>query len=204
MIKSNAVGEPRVRQHPEAINGLVRRAGDGDDRAWNRLVDEFTELVWSVTRSHRLSDADAADVAQTTWLRLVEHMDRLHEPSRLGPWLATTARRESLRTLRRAASVVPSGDELPQQIDDRAEPEVAQLVHERDDALRSAFSHLAERDQAVLRLTLADPPLSYQEIGTALEMPVGSIGPTRMRALDRLRREVELLYPLATGVARAG
>src|SRR6266436_6635561 len=84
------------------IAGLVRGASSGDRQAWNALVDRFHPMVYAVARGHRLSPSDAADVAQTTWLRLVEHLDRINHAERLGAWLATTARRESLRLLRHA------------------------------------------------------------------------------------------------------
>src|SRR5215211_7638838 len=71
---------------------LVRAAAEGDQAAWNGLVDRYNGLVWSVARSHRLATADASDVVQTTWLRLVENLGRLQDPDRVGAWLATTAR----------------------------------------------------------------------------------------------------------------
>src|SRR5436305_889496 len=85
------------------LAALVRSAGGGDTAAWNAIVERFSSLVWATARAHRLSRDDASDVAQTTWLRLVEHLDRIREPDRLGAWLATTARHESLRTIRRGA-----------------------------------------------------------------------------------------------------
>src|SRR3954449_1219324 len=111
------------------VADLVRAAAEGDRDAWDALVDRFNGLVWSVARSHRLSTVDASDVVQTTWLRLVEHLGRLQEPERVGAWLATTARRESLRTLRHSARQVPT-DEVPEQV---AETRVdsALLVEER-------------------------------------------------------------------------
>ena len=89
-------------------SGAGRRAGDQD--AWEAIVDRFSGLVWATARAHRLSRADAADVAQTTWLRLVENLDRIRDPERLGGWLATTARRESLRAIRRGTREEPTGE----------------------------------------------------------------------------------------------
>jgi RNA polymerase sigma factor (sigma-70 family) len=89
---------------------LVRSAAAGDQAAWEEIVDRFTSLVWATARAHRLSRADAADVAQTTWLRLVENLDRIREPEALGAWLATTARRESLRVIRHGARESPTDD----------------------------------------------------------------------------------------------
>src|SRR5262245_65492149 len=83
------------------LTQLVRRAADGDEVAWKAIVDRFSGLVWATARAHRLSRDDAVDVVQTTWLRLVEHLDSIREPERLGGWLATTARHESLRLIRR-------------------------------------------------------------------------------------------------------
>jgi RNA polymerase sigma factor (sigma-70 family) len=168
----------------------MRLAALGDRGAWNVLVEEFQGLLRAIARAHRLADADAADVAQTTWLRLVENLDRLQDRSRVGAWLATTARRECLRTLRASARELQA-EEAPE----RAEGDIASidgglLEAERATALWSAFGRLPARDQALLRMLIADPQPSYEEIGAALEMPIGSIGPTRGRALDRLRREL--------------
>ena len=90
---------PATSTQPSAAD-LVFAAKAGDSQAWNALVDRFASTVWAVARAHRLSAADAADVSQTTWMRLVEHLDRIEQPERVGAWLATTARRESLRILR--------------------------------------------------------------------------------------------------------
>src|ERR1700730_18165189 len=87
----------------------MKAAANGDAAAWEALVEQFSGLVWAVARSHRLSSADAADVSQTTWLRVVEHLDRISEPERLGAWLATTARRESLAAIRRGGRTIPVG-----------------------------------------------------------------------------------------------
>ncbi|HLY48738.1 MAG TPA: sigma-70 family RNA polymerase sigma factor, partial [Solirubrobacteraceae bacterium] len=91
---------------------LVRRATQGDQQAWNGLVDRFAATVWAIARAHRLNEASAADVSQTTWLRLVEHLDTIKQPERVGAWLATTARRESLRVLRVSARQVPTGEDF--------------------------------------------------------------------------------------------
>jgi RNA polymerase sigma factor (sigma-70 family) len=171
---------------------LVRLAAGGDRAAWERLVDRFGGLVWSVARAHRLSQADAADVAQTTWLQLVEHLDRLQKPDAVGAWLATTARRESLRVLRINARMPPS-DQVPDAMDPGPPAGAALIAAERDEALWAAFAELPERCRLLLRLLMADDPPSYEEIGEILGMPIGSIGPTRIRCLARLRSEVGLV-----------
>jgi len=167
------------------VAALVGAAAAGDQAAWNGLVDRYNGLVWSVARSHRLSAADASDVVQTTWLRLVEHLGRLQNPERVGAWLATTARRESLRALRHSGRQVLT-EELPETATD-THLGAALLTAERDQALWQAFGGLSERCQMLLRILVSDPPPSYDEIASALEMPIGSIGPTRGRCLERLR-----------------
>ena len=82
---------------PEETAELVARAATGDQSAWEELVDAYAGVIWSVARGFRLRESDAHDVVQTTWLRLLEHLNRLNDPSRVGAWLATTARRECLR-----------------------------------------------------------------------------------------------------------
>lgn len=170
---------------------LVQAAGAGDRYAWEGLVAEFGPLVLGVARAHRLSDVDAADVAQTTWLRLVENFAQVHDPERIGAWLATTASRESVRVLRRARRQIVT-DDLPEP---SGEDDVDQrlVTQESHAAVRSAFRRLRTSDQALLRLLVADPAPSYVQIGRILEIPVGSIGPTRARSLTRLRNEAARL-----------
>ena len=171
---------------------MIRAANGGDDQAWSAIVDRFAGLVWSIARAHRLAPAEAADVAQTTWLRLVENLDRITEPERLGAWLATTTRRECLRHIRLRSRELPTGEdglfEAPS--DDGAEQRL--ITRERTAAVRRAFRRISDRCQALLRLLAAPQELSYEEIAAALDMPIGAIGPTRARCLDQLRRAPEL------------
>jgi RNA polymerase sigma factor (sigma-70 family) len=169
---------------------LIKRAGAKDQQAWRLLVNRFGSLVWAVARSHRLDHADAADVSQTTWLRLAENLDTLRDPARLPGWLATTARRESLRVLAGRRREAP-GD-LPDEPDhDRvARPEASVLTADRNQRLWQAFSGLSERCQRLLRLIATLPELSYAEIGSILDIPIGGIGPTRLRCLQALRRRL--------------
>jgi RNA polymerase sigma factor (sigma-70 family) len=190
-----------TRRSPFDVARLVDRAAGGDHDAWDELVDEFASLVWAVTRSHRLSDDDAADVSQTTWCKLVEHLGHLKQPGRVGAWLVTTARRESLACRPRAARTIPWGDRPPEVADGADQHDARLLREERDAALWTAFTRLDERDRALLRLTVTEPAPGYQEVGEALNMPIGSIGPTRGRALERLRREVGDDLDLLRGAA---
>ena len=176
------------------VGQLVRAAAGGDQEALNALVEHYAVLVWSVARGFRLGDADASDVSQTTWLRLVEHLDRLRDPDRVGAWLATTARNESLRILRRSGRQIPASDSNDLEVEDirTPEPGARLLDAERDAVLWSAFEQLPDRCRTLLRVLMADPPPSYDEVSAALDMPIGSIGPTRGRCLDRLRTNAEL------------
>jgi RNA polymerase sigma factor (sigma-70 family) len=178
-----------ARRDPATVARMASAAATGDERAWNALVDEFGGLVWAVVRAHRLSEADGADVAQATWLALVEHLADLRDAERVGAWLATTARRECLRVLRAARRQVPTAEDFPEPVED-VEVAGEMMLEQRDAALWRAFDRLPARDQALLRLLVADPQPSYQEIAGALGMPVGSIGPTRARSLQRLRTEL--------------
>jgi RNA polymerase sigma factor (sigma-70 family) len=153
-------------------------------------VDRFASTVWAIARAHRLNAADAADVSQTTWLRLLEHLDRIQQPERIGAWLATTARRESLHVLRVAGRQTPSGydfDVLPDEASMVA-PERNLVRSESAQIVTDLVEKLPVRSQLLLRLLSADSPLSYRDISEALSMPIGSIGPTRARALEQLRR----------------
>ncbi|MDQ6778134.1 MAG: sigma-70 family RNA polymerase sigma factor [Actinomycetota bacterium] len=174
------------------LQELIQAASEGDEQAWGVLVDRFEGLVWATTRAHRLSQADAADVTQTTWLRLVENLDRINDPERLGGWLATTARRECLRHLRLRGRELQIDDDSFLEAPSEEAAEDRLIVRERDDALRRAFGRIGERCQALLRMLSVPEPPSYEEIGAALGMPIGAIGPTRARCLDKLRRSPEL------------
>ena len=171
---------------------LAGAAAAGQAQAWDALVGRFAGLVWAVARGHGLSPVDAADVSQTTWLRLAEHLPRIREPERLGAWLATTARHESIGLLRRAERQVPVDPTCgPCALDTvLAAPDVDRelLDQERDEALWRAFESLSSPCKVLLRTLLADPAPSYAEVSEALGVPMGSIGPTRKRCLGRLRR----------------
>jgi RNA polymerase sigma factor (sigma-70 family) len=181
-----------MRLTPEETGVLARRAAAGDQRAWDELVHGYAGLIWAVARLQGLSSSDAADVSQVTWLRLVEQIGHLRQPERLGAWLATTARRESAKVARRAARQVPVGDGHEGVADDpdgvTADGRVE--LDERDALLRSAFAGLTPRCRELLGLLLADDSLSYAEVSQVLDMPIGSIGPTRARCLACLRRAV--------------
>lgn len=184
---------------PDETGQLVRGAADGDEAAWRGLVERFSGLVWAVARAHRLANADAADVFQTTWLRLAEHIGRIERPDRIGAWLATAARRECLQNLRSAARVTPTGDidrlDITPVVGSPTEEAVLAAEQEREDADRAAamwraLARLPGRCRELLRVLMASPPPSYAEVAASLGLPLGSIGPTRARCLQRLREEM--------------
>jgi RNA polymerase sigma factor (sigma-70 family) len=171
---------------------LLLSARRGDELAWDALIERFSGLVWTVARSLSLSHADAAEVTQTTWLRLAEHLHRIEHPERLGSWLVTTTRREGVRSRRLRAREEPQGTlklEESAAAEDSADSRV--LVAERDEVLYEAFTELPSDARILLAMLMCDPPMSYSDISRALGMPLGSIGPTRARLLETLRRRLE-------------
>lgn len=176
---------------PDSVTDLVHAAVLGEQEAWDALVERYTPLLMSVLRRYRMTADDLRDVSQTVWLRLIENLAQLREPRALPSWIITTARNESLRVLKAGArsrpfssvfegeAPVPGGDdELDQDL----------LLAERRAALLEAFALLGDRERELLTLLVADPPVSYGEIGERMHMPIGSIGPTRSRILAKLRQ----------------
>ena len=173
------------------VNELVTRAKGGDSEAWDELVERYAPLLWSICRKHRLSRADADDVVQSVWLRLVDQLDRVREAAALPGWLATTARRECLRVLYtahgpHAAMYAKDVETLPDERLGLAEQGL--LAAERQAALREAFAQLPRCGQQLISLLIADPPVPYADISAQLGIPVGSIGPNRSRYLSKMRR----------------
>jgi RNA polymerase sigma factor (sigma-70 family) len=170
------------------MRSLLVAAGRGDQTAWDVIVREFSGMLWSIARGFRLDPVDASDVVQMTWLRLVENLDRITEPEALPGWLATTVRRECLQLLRRTSRVRVAPRAEPLDMPD-PEPPVDHtiLLDERDAALWRKVAELGETCQRLLRVLMAAPPPSYPAAAAALDMPIGSIGPTRQRCLRRLR-----------------
>jgi RNA polymerase sigma factor (sigma-70 family) len=184
-----------------AVTDLVACARRGDKRAWNALVDLYAPLISSICRRHRLGQADAEDVSQSVWLRLVDQLDKIREPEALPGWLATTTRRECVRVMRatygpHATVYALDAENMPDERAEAAEQEL--LAAERHAALREAFTHLPQPCQELVAELTADPPAPYAEVSARLGIPVGSIGPTRSRCLDRIRR-----YPAIAALINA-
>ena len=175
----------------QPVTDLVTRARNGDRQAWDALVERYAPLIWSICRRHQLADADARDIGQNVWLRLVDQLGTLRNPAALPGWLATTTRRECGRLLRAARAPRATGYELDAQTlpDEQAITAEQQLLTaERHAALREALLDLPPESQRLIALLAADPPEPYAEISARLGIPVGSIGPTRRRCLDKLRQ----------------
>jgi RNA polymerase sigma factor (sigma-70 family) len=182
------------------LGELVSAALLGDERSWSELVDRFANLVWAIARNHSLDDSDAADVSQTTWLRLAESLDSIKDPERIGAWLATCARRESLRILRsrhRDLLLYVHEDDF----DTMESPREEELAGDSE-ALLKAFASLPPTCQTLLRAMFATPIPSYSELAEELNMPIGSIGPTRGRCLARLRKALQSQLATDPGPAR--
>jgi len=173
----------------DPVGPLLDAARTGDSASWDRIVERFSGLLWATARAHRLDSTDAADVVQTTWLRLVENLDRIQDSERLGGWLATTARRECLLVLKRRHREPPvdAAETFERLPDQRGGLDAGLLLAERDALLWRLFEQLPDRCRRLLRVLVADPPPAYSDVAAALDMPIGSIGPTRQRCLAALR-----------------
>ncbi len=177
------------RSEPDAgLAKLVGAATAGDKDAWDALVQRFNPLVWAVVRGSRLSLSEAARTSHTTWMRLATHLHDIRQPDRLGVWLATTAREESVRALRRAQRwpVLERGADRGHTADvDELEPAV---LHDDDAAaLWRAFESLPPRCKLLLRLLIADPAPSEAEVSAVLGVPVARLERTRAGCLAQLR-----------------
>jgi RNA polymerase sigma factor (sigma-70 family) len=175
-----------------SVNDLVTRAKKGDKQAWDDLIERYTPLIWAICCRHRLSSADAGDVGQRVWLQLVSQLDKVRDPAALPGWLATTTQREC-GTIRRAArrsqalGWALAAEHITCQQTRMAEHEL--LAAERHAALHEAFTRLPPRCQQLIALLIEDPPVPYAQISARLGIPARSIGPTRSRCLEQLRRD---------------
>lgn len=172
------------------VVALVEGARRGERTSWTALIQRYTPLVRGVARRYRLNDGDADDVAQTVWLQLVQHLERIREPRALPKWIMTTARHESVRLARSRArtlsieSLADGPDELPA---DHVAVDFGLLRAEEAQALRDGLAALPRPHRELLLMLSVEPPLSYRDISRLLHIPIGSIGPTRARSLKRLR-----------------
>lgn len=184
------------------VSKLVEGAKSGDHTAWKELIDCFLPLIRTIARSYRLNEKDVEDVSQTVCLRMVEHLGSIRQPAALPGWISTIARRESLRVAKKASRICPIDSFVEAKQDrsvDQVEVEMDMLRAEQNQAVRDGLTELPVVQRNLLLLLAAEPPLSYCEISRILDMPVGSIGPTRARCLKRLRETsaVTSMFPEA-------
>ena len=186
-----AAMSPEPRLDPLEDARLVDRCMAGDPRAWEALVRRHERLVHSVARSYRLSDADLGDVFQEVFTALVGGLPRLRQPRALVRWLSSTTQRIARATAlrrRREQALAAAPTEIPRLA--ASEPPVgADLERLEEQALvRLSLAALAPRCRRLLEaLYYEEPAPGYAEIGRKLGIPVGSIGPTRARCLERMR-----------------
>jgi RNA polymerase sigma factor (sigma-70 family) len=195
MLKRRPARKGHAMRDDPSVIALVDKVCGGIQEAWNELIERYSPLVWSICARYQLERHDIDDVGQSVWLLLVENIADLREPAALPGWLATTTKRECLRVLRDARRRDRQG--LPPE--DRMPPDVSGATIEQEiidaelnAALRAAFAQLPANCHELISLLISDPPLGYTEISQKLGMPVGSIGPTRARCLERLRRSPRL------------
>jgi RNA polymerase sigma factor (sigma-70 family) len=202
MTQSKAIRAGVVRIAEESDAGqLVRASLEGSEAAWNEIVRRYSPVVAAVTRRYRLAVEDAQDVSQTVWLKLVEHLTDLLEPEALPGWLAVTTRRECSRHARQRHKDLPADPYADPGaaawLPDTAGLDAGLLRAELRQALNDGLVQLPTRDQRLLRLWSNDPPASYNEISQRLGVPIGSIGPTLRRSLEKLRRTTAMRSYLA-------
>ncbi|GAA3217840.1 sigma-70 family RNA polymerase sigma factor [Pseudonocardia petroleophila] len=167
---------------------LLRRVAAGCPGAWEDLIRRYGSLVRARTTAYRLQEADAHDVAQTTWLRLAENLDRIHTPGHLAGWLAAVAAHECQRVARDRTRVVVSDDAALPAPEWESGPEQAAVDGDVRRAVAGAIAGLPPRRRALLAALFAEDRRPYAQIAHDLGVPVGSLGPTRARLLRVLRR----------------
>jgi RNA polymerase sigma factor (sigma-70 family) len=194
LVQSRATAPTIIRREPELV-AVVRAATAGDGRAVAALVARFDPPLRATARSYGLDRWDVDDVLQQTWMQFLEHGMTLREPAAVKGWLITTTRRHCLRVLQGHVRECLSDDPADGRAGDDGALEARLVADETRAAIDASFTRLTARQRSLLTLLLEEPDLSYQDVGERLGLPIGSIGPTRARSLDRLRdcRELQAL-----------
>ena len=178
---------------------LILACRRGSEDAWDVLVNRYQRLIYTVPRRAGLDEDQAAEVFQRTFVRLMENLDRIRQPESIHAWLVTTARRETLQMIRQErmeGSLSPNKENLDDRSTSDAIPDDQPLPGETLESIeeqhlvRMAIAAMDERSRDLLTL-LYYHPLSYAEIAALLQIPEGSLGPTRARCLEKLRRLLE-------------
>jgi RNA polymerase sigma factor (sigma-70 family) len=179
------------------MSALVRAAAARDEVAWSTLVRRLTPTLRAAARGFRLDHADVEDVVQSTWLAAVEHIAEVRRPEALPAWLLVTARREALRKHQQFVREVATDDPPAEVAPERESAHSVTVARERREIVAAAVGRLPGRQRVLLGTLLTEPDAPYDRIAASLDMPVGSIGPTRRRALERLQRDRGLVSLLA-------
>lgn len=188
--KPSSSPSPPGRSEPD-LPRLVQAARAHDDVAWSELVRRFDGRLRGIARSYRLNDADVDDVVQTVWLRLHQQFDRVRDPNAIAGWLTTATRRVALDVLQRHVREQLTDDLGIFERPSLDQPDAELLATERHEVLQRALGTLPAHQRRLMVL-LSTASEDYREISAKLDMPLGSIGPTRARSLTRLRDHPEL------------
>lgn len=168
---------------------LLARCRDGEEEAWRLLVERYAPLILSIPRRYGLRAAQADDVFADVCLALVRALSGLRDPQALPQWLIRTTSRATWEVARKAKVQPP--DDLPP-LTGAAPPEEVMSRWEEEQLVRNALAALPDRCRKLLALLYFDSPApSYDEVAAEMDMPRGSLGPTRRRCLDKLRRHLE-------------
>lgn len=185
-------GEGQGDPTASALAAAVTAVRAGDQSAWNELWGLLESTVTGVARGRfRLDAADVDDIGQEVWLRLQLHIDRIEEPRAVRAWVRTTATRECLRLLRHRGRTETLDGQLDDEIDLTDEPARRAEQSEVCRAVRNAVGRLSARRRTLVRL-MFEEDREYAEIASELQMPIGSIGPTRCRLMAGLRQDIEV------------
>lgn len=201
MVTSRIQFNPAIDQQMQPSDaGLVLACRRGEAAAWDLLVNRYQRLIYTIPRRSGLDEDQSAEVFQRTFAKLLEYLDRIEQPDRIRAWLVTTARRETLQLVRQQSTEqsLSDVDVLHGAIthetarDDAPLPDEELERLEEQHLIHMALGELGERCRRLLTLLFYRPdPPSYTEIAAALAIPVGSLGPTRARCLQKVRRLLE-------------
>ena len=170
------------------MTDLLAAARGGSEEALGQITEELSPMLWHVARAAGLGIDDAEDVVQTAWERLLSHLADIRVPQALIGWLVVTTRHEAWRVRSSGRRQRPADQEWLTALPDHAAGTEEQiLIDEQQRALWRAVGRLSAPCQALLRIIAFVPRPDYQSVSAALGMPVGSIGPTRGRCLDKIR-----------------
>ncbi|MFQ5607480.1 MAG: RNA polymerase sigma factor [Candidatus Zixiibacteriota bacterium] len=163
----------------------------GNAKAWSELVNRYQALVYSIATRSGLSSAEAGDCFQHTWIALYQNRTSVKDPDQLSSWLSTTARREAYR-LKKRAWAAESLDQAPEPIDDTELPDETLERLQLQSQFESALGSIDVRCRKLLYALFFSPKEeSYREIAERLGISMNSLGPTRQRCLEKLKKELQ-------------